>query len=99
MNGEGIIDDFRKKINKRLDTRPKAMNKFLKKNGHKAVVKIDICRRPVNSIFRKVLNILSRGHLEEALKKYHYDQIYHLYINITLSDGKNMHLRRINVSK
>jgi len=94
MNGEGIIDDFRKKINSKLDSRPKAINSFLKKNSKKAVIQIDVCRRPVNSIIRKILNFLSNGHLEEALRKYDYDQIYHLYMNITLSDGSKYSLEK-----
>ena len=87
MKGEGIISDIQKKIIQKLQKRPRVVDKLLKEVGDRNIVRLDVCRNPINSIFRKALNILTRGKFEDVVKKYAYDDIYHLFMNMTLDDG------------
>ena len=77
----GIIDDY-------LKTRPKKINKFLQDNGDKKIIKIQVCRVPLNKAIEKVLSILTLGKSEKLKKNYNYDNMFHLYMSITLENDK-----------
>jgi hypothetical protein len=103
QKGDGkIIEKIRQFIIRTLDSRPKVMNDFLKKNGHKNVVKIRVCREPVTRIIQQVLNILTLGKWSDVKKKYNYDDIYHLFSEITLDDDSVWRMeknQRVNVKR
>lgn len=77
--GKGIFSKI-------LKSRPKNVNDFMKKNGHKRIIKLKICRKPIYKIVKKLMNIVTLGSLERERKKHHYDSIYHLYILIFFED-------------
>lgn len=85
---------IRRKINKKLESRPRAVNDWLKRYGIKNVTAVEVCRQPVSSIYQTVLNFLSRGTWEEAMKKYNYDDIFHLWAVLTLSDGSRWRIEK-----
>lgn len=51
------------------------------------ITKIYIFRKPINSILKQTLNILSFGQFIKNLKKSPYDDIFHLYIVVKLDDN------------
>lgn len=66
---------------------PPKFRKLLETFGDKKVVGLTIVRVPVNSVIKKIVNIISGGQLDKNQKKYNYDQIYHLYLNVFLEGG------------
>ena len=85
---------IRRAINRKLESRPRAINDWLKKHGNKLIVSAEVCRKPVTRIFQTVLNLLSKGSWEDVRKKYNYDDIYHLWAVLTLSDGSKWHIEK-----
>ena len=49
-----------------------------------------ICRKPIQEVFRTVLNVATKGELESKLKGKGYDELYHLYAVLTLNDGTQL---------
>ena len=55
---------------------------LLKTHGHKIITSIIIVRTPISNILYQILNNLTLGQLEERLKDYNYNQLFHLKIII-----------------
>jgi len=71
-----------------------------KKNNK--IKKITIYRKPIDTIIKQSLNVLSLGRFLKNLKNSPYDEIYHLYMVIFLDDNINLLLEkneRINLVK
>lgn len=86
---------------KRLTRRPSAIDKLLKKYGDEKVMKVEACRLPIDSMTKKLLNVLSLGAFNRAVKDLNYDDVFHLYLKITIPSGtfyieKN---QRLNLGK
>ena len=62
-------------------------NAMLKKYGNYNIMGIIIEKTPIISIIDKAINLISLGKWAEAKKKYNYDDLYHLYLIITLDLG------------
>lgn len=92
--GEGFFKNMKMKHLAKLRSRPNNIDKFMKTQGHKQMVHFKVCRTPVNKIVQKVLNMMTRGKIDEVKKKYNYDDMYHLYVIITFSDGKRYELQK-----
>lgn len=60
---------------------------FLEANGKANIVAISVERNPISSVIHKALNILSLGKFEENRIKLGYDNVFHLYMTITLDNG------------
>lgn len=60
---------------------------MLKKYGNYNITGIIIEKTPIISIIDKAINLISLGKWAEAKKKYNYDDLYHLYLIITLDLG------------
>ena len=89
MSGEGIFSSIGTKVaDKFLNVRPKVLDDIFKTDGTVEIVKIEVCRIPIYSVFRKLLNFLSFGRLNREMKKYNYDQLFHLYMILHLANGK-----------
>ena len=65
---------------------PPNIRKWLKINGDKKIRKIVVCRKPVAKAIKKILNIVSLGKFSKSLKGLHYEDIFHLYIYITIDE-------------
>lgn len=87
IRGKGLIDDIRKKINRKLDSRPRIVDSIIKRKGNKKIVELSVCRKPVTTIMQKALNLFTRGKWEAVKAKYNYDDIFHLYLIMKLEDG------------
>lgn len=67
---------------------PPIVREFIKDHGQDKIVAMSICRKPVQKFVTKVLNALSLGNLFENLKKYNYDDLFHLYMVLVVEDSK-----------
>ena len=96
LEGTGIvsdaIDSVKKKVNNYVDnalnTRPGQVDKMLKLHGDQKITKITILRKPIQSGVKKFINFVTKGSFESAQKQMNYDEVYHLYMNFTLDNGK-----------
>lgn len=88
MRGAGISDwigrvkDFLSG-NKR-DGAPPAIRKLMEQNGDQLMLNITVCREPVQRAVTKVLNVVTLGAFNSAMKSMGYDQMFHLYMFIEL---------------
>jgi len=61
-----------------LETYPDTVKSFMKAHGNEKVTSIKLWRQPVNSTVVKVLNGISLGSLNKAMKKFGIDKLFHL---------------------
>jgi hypothetical protein len=74
---------------------------LLKLYGFYPIIDIKIYRQPIQTFLKKTLNILSFGLFEKNVKS-NYDNVYHLYMVVTLSNGKFIKIeknQRINIQR
>lgn len=101
MDGDGIVDGI-KAVAKRISdifqgTRKRAspsIRKFMEANGESKISKIVIGRIPVTPGVEKVANLLSLGKYEQNKKKLQYDKMFHLFMVISLDNGKTFKLEK-----
>jgi hypothetical protein len=77
----------------RNDYPPKVRN-ILKKYGDEIIVSYKLKRTPVSSLITSALNIVSFGEFNKRFKNSDYDQLFHLFLELTTQSGK-----RISVEK
>ena len=65
-------------------TAPPKIKKWIEKNKNKNIKKILVCRKPIQGVVKKVLDIVSLGKFSKSLKGLHYEDIFHLYLYITI---------------
>ena len=71
---------------------------MLKKYWDYNIIGIIIEKSPIISAIDTALNLISFGKWAEAKKKYNYDDLYHLYLIITL-DLRNGKTKRLLLEK
>jgi hypothetical protein len=77
----------------RNDYPPKVRN-ILKKYGSEVIVSYKLKRTPVSSLLTSALSAVSMGEFGDRLKKSEYDELFHLFLELTTASGK-----RISVEK
>ena len=70
-----------------LRERPKNIQDLLDKYGQEYVQEVDICRTPLSKIAEIVTRIGSLGKLDELREQGLYDKLFHLNMNIHLTNG------------
>lgn len=73
---------------------PSVVKNLVDKYGTEKVTDIQIARTPVNSVITGVLNALSGDTIDQNMKKLNYDNIYHLYMIVTLESGYKFKIER-----
>lgn len=73
---------------------PKYVSEIIKKNGKYNIVKLDVGRAPIVSVIGKLLNAMTLGKLEKRMERKGYDDLFHLWIEITLSNGKKIKVEK-----
>ena len=65
---------------------PPSVRKMLRKYGISGynVVNVQICRTPVASVLTTIANALTLGKMKKEMKAKNYDQMFHLYMVLTL---------------
>ena len=91
--GTEAIDRVKTAISGRTQAPPIVRN-LLSKQGDKVITAINVGRTPVNSVITSILNAVSQGKLEENQKKLGFDQIFHLFLVITLEGGYRFLIER-----
>ena len=64
------------------------IKKILKEYGDMKVRAIKIGRRPINNKVEKAFDIISLGKWSKLRDQYYYDKLFHLFLIITLENGK-----------
>ena len=59
-------------------------NAFYKKYAGYSIGKMTVCRTPLNSLLGKALNLITVGAWQQAVKKYGYDKVFHLFLTLDL---------------
>lgn len=77
----------------RNDYPPKVRN-ILKKYGNEVIVSYKLKRTPVSSLLTSALSAVSMGEFGDRLKNSEYDELFHLFLELTTASGK-----RISVEK
>jgi len=67
-------------------TAPPKIKKWIKKNKNKFISRLVVCRKPLQEGVKKVLNFLSLGKFNKSLSKLNYDDVFHLYLYITIGN-------------
>ena len=73
------------------------VKKILEKYGDKKIVSIRIARKPIEKIIEKALNIISLGKWNKLRKKYYYDTLFHLSLQLTLDDNTIISFEKIDI--
>ena len=100
VQGEGIVDTYKtiKNVANRLifgdNALPENIIKFLKENGNAKLINGNINRKPISSMINKVLNVLSWGQFQQNLENTSYDKLFHLSLDIRLTNGKIIKLEK-----
>jgi hypothetical protein len=67
---------------------------YLEKYGAWKIKEMRIIRTPLNNLLKGTLNTISLGKLEEAMRKYGYDKLFHLALICELQNPNNEHQTR-----
>jgi hypothetical protein len=58
---------------------------------------IEVGRKPIQKVYKDIINFLSKGEFEKNRKKFGYDDIFHLFLLAKLSNGKTYKLQKNEV--
>ena len=106
--GGGFLDQLKRigRIAKAVITRhlpgpretiPPAVRSFLAKHGQERVTQLAVGRSPVHSVITKLLNLLSLGKFDEVRKELGVVTVWHTFLLMTLSSGKQVVLEKNHV--
>ena len=96
QDGEGIIDYIKALFFGRTKL-PPDVRKILKQHGDTEIDYIQVARNPLNAGTKLMLNVASLGEFSRKAKKLPYDRLFHLYMIVTLKDGKNILIEKNEV--
>lgn len=72
---------------------PPAMRKLLEKYGDWQISNIMVGRTPLPSVIQKIASLLTLGAVDEKIKELGYDNMYHLFMIITIDNGQSKKLK------
>jgi len=77
---------------------PSRLNQGARNNlqqfGDIEITHIKVCRTPVQKLIQMALNVVSLGEFQKRIENADYDDIFHLYLVITLKDGNKFTLEK-----
>lgn len=98
QTGDGILRDIGRAVQKKalsyLQSRPSNVSSLLKSHGEKTITNFQVCRSPINSVIKKLLNLISGGQIKRVEEKNNYDDIYHLFLIMTFNDGSKYSIEK-----
>lgn len=71
----------------------------MRSKGHLKMKSFYICRKPINKTLKKIINFFTGGKLEQTQKRFNYDDVFHLYLLITLEDGHKFGIDKNEIVK
>jgi hypothetical protein len=81
--GGGILDRIKGIIYGRRDYPPAERN-LIEKYGNSKIIKIEVYREPLEKLTKLATTVLTLGQIDDLKKKYSYDELYHLFLVITV---------------
>ena len=105
IKGSGLIDKIKSgvKIVKALitgrDDYPPAVRDFIKSHENNKIIKIRVAKAPISKVISKLGNVASLGELNKDMKKYSYDDLFHLWLEFTLDNNKTYTTEKDEVIK
>jgi len=78
LNGKALVrDDF-----------PASIKSIIENNGTNKVTDLSAGRSPIDGMVNKAMNMMSLGQWGKLKGELPYDDVYHLYLKVTLEDGQ-----------
>ena len=81
-------------FNGRFFILPRAFRLFLKENYQKKIINISIERAALRAPIIGLINLLTMNKVDKNVNELKYDNLFHLYIIITLDDNKQYRIER-----
>lgn len=78
------------KVKDVLNGMPRQVKEFIERNGSNRITHLRLGRKPIHKGIELALNLLSQGEFGKVKSELSYDQIYHSYLLITLSNGETI---------
>jgi hypothetical protein len=100
FNGDGLVDiakDIASRVKGFFTGRtkpPPAVRNLVSKERNEKITSMKVVRSPVSSVVQNILNTISGGQIEQNRMNLHYDNIYHLGLQVTLANGHSFVLER-----
>lgn len=76
---------------------PPSYRKFVQENGDKRITRMMVCRRPLPGAIIKVADAITKGNFSGTVKRLGYDDVFHLFLIITLDDGSSWVMEKNHV--
>src|SRR5665647_521359 len=71
-----------------------SIRKFTETNGDAKITKIVVCRQPVTPAIERLASVISAGRWDANKKRLQYDKMWHLFLIMTLDNGKVFKLEK-----
>jgi hypothetical protein len=98
LSGSGFFSRLRGLFDQRLDYRPKDREYIASHRDWIIVEPMTIMRQPVESYVKKFVNVLTLGKFQDIVNR-HYDEVFHLYLVMTLKSPDGSRLEQISIEK
>ena len=101
LEGDGFIRDVLVFFTGR-EPGERALKQLLERHGKARVTALTLHRAPIQSYLTKMLEWLTQGKFKQAVKSVGYDRLFHLRMNVQLSDGYAFGLEkneRVSITK
>ena len=86
INGKGIVD-IASSLYDKTKSQPPMIRKFLEEHGTESITDLQVRRMPLSSLLKNLIGYLSWGYVTKLLKKFSYDDLYHLQLYIKTAEG------------
>ena len=100
QNGEGIGDVIKRIRDVWGGVRknaPPAIRRFTEQNGDAKITKIVVCRKPIVPAIERLASWVSGGRWDSNKKDLQYDKMFHLFLIMTLDNGRSIKLEKNQV--
>ena len=87
--GGSLVDMKNKLFNGKLDYSPKVKD-IINKYGNDEISRIEIWKKPVNTVLLKAMSLLTFGEFEKRVKNEGFDKLYHLQLVAKTIYDKNI---------
>jgi hypothetical protein len=98
--GSGLIDNLKKvaHVTGKLvfgdNSYPPFIKSLLQRFGNENVDSIEIVREPIQKTVHVLLNALSLGKFQDNIRRLNYDQVYHLFLHVRLSNNRFIRIEK-----
>lgn len=76
---------------------PPFFRNFKKEYGDIPIISIRVCKNPIQETIDTILNLVTTGQFQQEKDKLNYDNMFHLFMVLELSDGRLVRLEKNQV--